>query len=256
VKIVLGFFLVVCAIVFGIFFATPTIQGQKDEATVVRRGQITEREREYSKIYEKEYDFRKGEKLSQIRGNEVTIFEPSIPGNPDALSLTAEKLLNDLSCNSDAAVSGSVTAKSSHLTEDESFIYTEYDFSVKEVIKNNAAAPIDSNSNIQITRPGGIIRLDGRVIKLTDRSFEALNVNNQYLLFLKFVPATGGYKAFNPQGDFRLQSGEFSKLTTKGELPEEFKYIKSEASFIQAVSNANLRGCKGGLAKRQPPIKF
>lgn len=60
-KIFIGSLLAVIIAIFGIFFATPSTSGQKeqtDEATVVQKGQVTEKEREYSKEYKKLYSYR------------------------------------------------------------------------------------------------------------------------------------------------------------------------------------------------------
>jgi sortase (surface protein transpeptidase) len=143
-----------------------TTKPQQEEATVVQRGQLTEKEREYSKEYKKMYSYRKGYKLSQLaeaakrNGNRqevgVSIGEPSIPtvgtAFPVTEKLTGKEFLGNLSCSADAVVLGSVSSKTAHLTEDETFVYTEYEFSVKEVLKNNSASFIDGNT-IQITRP-------------------------------------------------------------------------------------------------------
>jgi hypothetical protein len=57
-KLYLGVFLILCVITFSVFFAAPSIQGQKEkkeEATIVQKGKVTEKEKEYSKEYRKQY---------------------------------------------------------------------------------------------------------------------------------------------------------------------------------------------------------
>ncbi len=249
-KIFLGFFLLVCVIAFTIFFTSPVTQGQKedkDEATVVFKGQVTEKERKYSKVYEKEYDSVQGEKLSRMRGTQLTILEPSVPGSPYEAPLTAERLLNRLACNADLVIVGSVTGKAAHLTENESFVYTEYNLTVDEIIKNNEIAPVETKKEIEVVRPGGVIKLENRVIKVTDKSFAPLNTNNKYLLFLKFVPDTGGYRAFNTAGDFQIVEKGFNKITGKA-LPDEMQSGMDAESLKQRIFGAVSLGCKTNAA--------
>lgn len=247
-KIFLGFFLFVCVITFTIFFISPITQGQKeekDEATIVFKGQATEKERKYSKVYEKEYDALQGEKLSRMRGSEMTVLEPSVPGSPYEVPPTAERFLNRLACNADLIIVGSVIGKAAHLTENESFVYTEYNLTVNEIIKNNESAPVEIKQEIEAVRPGGVIKLENRVIKVVDKSFAPLKINNKYLLFLKFVPDTGGYKAFNTAGDFQIVGKGFNKITSKA-LPDEMQG-GMDAESLKQISSAILLGCNTNI---------
>lgn len=258
-KIFIGFLLATCVVVFGIFFATPSTNGQKertDEATVVKKGQVTEKEREYSKEYKKLYSYRKGYKLSELsdaakrngNGQEigVSIGEPSIPtvGSPFPVTaqVTPRNFLSKLSCNADAVVLGSVSSKTAHLTEDETFIYTEYEFSIKEVLKNNSASPIEVNSNIQFTRPGGLIKLDNQVIRVEDQSYKPLQLKKEYLLFLKFVPNAAGYLVSGIEGDFVLENNSFKQLR-KTIFSEELENINDSQVFLDNIKSVISDGC-------------
>ncbi|MGI8787263.1 MAG: hypothetical protein ACR2HG_05825 [Pyrinomonadaceae bacterium] len=254
-KIFIGIFLAVCVIVFGIFFATPSTHGQKDqqvqkqqeeqkdEPTLVQKGKVTDEERVYSEIYEKEYDFFKGEKISQMRGTGRSVLIGSVPGFLNYLPPTAEKFFNKLACDADLIIKGTVESNSSHLTEDETFVYTEHKITVGEIIKNNENAPVEVGGEINVTRPGGVISLDGRIFHVTDESYDALKTKNQYLLFLKFVPAANGYKAFDSSSDFSLADNKFNKLT-KGRVPKELDFADSETALIQIIRNSKTLGCK------------
>lgn len=251
-KIFVGILLAVCIVVFGIFFATPLTHGQKeqqiqkqqeDEPTLVQKGKATDEERAYSEIYEKEYDFFKDEKMSQMRGTDRLVLEGSVPGSLDELPPTAENFFNKLACDADLIIKGTVKDRTSHLTEDETFVYTEHKITVGEIIKNNESAPVELGSDINVTRPGGAISLDGRIFHVTDKSYESLKPKSEYLLFLKFVPIANGYKAFDSSSDFLLTENKVTKLT-KGRLPEELNFVDNQTSLTQVVRNSIRLGCK------------
>ena len=84
---------------------------------------------------------------------------------------------------------------------------------VDEVLKYNSAAPIQAKGKITITRPGGTILLNGRVVEAVDESFQPLRKKGQYLLFLHFIPSTGGYQALNSKASFQLDDNKATKLT-------------------------------------------
>jgi hypothetical protein len=233
-KVFVVCFLIVCVVVIGVFFATPSTQGQKEqeeEATVVQKGQVTEKEREYSKEYKNLYSLREGRKLGELRGGkkDVSVIsdEPEFVIDPHAPIVTVSEFFKGLSCSSDAIVVGSVKSKSSHLTEDETFVYTEYVFSIKDVVKDNISSPIKLNSNIEIARPGGVIKLDNRRITVEDKSYETLKKNEDYLLFLHFVASTKGYVVASNQGDFILEGNSFKNL--------------SKTAFPKELENSNLQ---------------
>lgn len=51
-------------------------------------------------------------------------------------------------------VVGEVKSKSSQLTEDQDFIFTDYEIQVEEVIKNNTSDSIAPNTEITVSNPG------------------------------------------------------------------------------------------------------
>lgn len=225
--IIVGMVLVLAMIVFAITSfhqqAQNKIASQQDEATVVHKGQITEKERQYSKEYEKLYSYRNGSKLTELseiskrKGNKqeigVSLGVPTIPTVGSLSSTSSSNLLRELSCKAEAVVIGSVNNKIAHLTEDETYIYTEYEFSVEEVLKDNSASPIEINKNIQITRPGGLIKFDDQLIRFEDKMYEPLQVKQKYLLFLQFVPSANGYIVSDVRGDFLLEKNSFRRLS-------------------------------------------
>jgi len=141
-------------------------------------------------------------------------------------------------CNADAIVVGTLKSESPQLTEDESFLFTEYIMSVSDVIKNNAAADIQSSADITVIREGGIGLINGRTIRAEREGFKLFTVGNQYLLFLRYIPETGAYLAY-PYGSFELIQDQILPF---GKMPEGSSTNK--ASFLNAVrATADAGGC-------------
>ncbi len=262
-KIFVGFLLAVSIVVFGIFFATPATKGQKeemDEATVVRRGQVTEKEREYSEEYKKLYSYRQGRKLTELseigkrKGNKqeagVSIGLPLVPTIGNAPGTSASEFLEELSCNADAVVIGTVKSKVSHLTADETFVYTEYDFLVEDIVKNNSASQIKVNNSIQFTRPGGLIKLDNQAIRVEDKSYPPLGKHKKYLLFLKFVPSANGYIVSDARGDFILEDNSFRKIS-RLEVPRELESKNEPQTLLGEVRNSVSSDCHNSTGGNQ-----
>lgn len=262
-KIFVGFLLATCVVIFGIFFATPSTNGQKEqdeEATVVKKGQVTEKEREYSKEYKKLYSYRQGRKLSELselgkrRGNSqeagISIGLPLVPTIGNSPEITVSGFLENLSCNADAIVVGIVKSKTAHLTEDETFVYTEYDFLVEDILKNNSASPIEGKFNIQFTRPGGLVKLDNQVIRVEDKSYPPLETKKKYLLFLKFVPSANGYIVSDAKGDFILEDNSFKKLS-RLETPRELESKSEPQALLREVRNSVSANCQNSIGGNQ-----
>jgi hypothetical protein len=120
---------------------------------------------------------------------------------------------------------------------------------VEEVIKNNDLASIQPSSAITVTRPGGTIKLNGRVIRVTDMSFPLLTIEHKYLLFLRYIPTTSAYKTFRFKGDFELNTDKFTPLT-KQSIPDELLSGDKTMLLIKAREVAS-KDCGSRQAKQK-----
>lgn len=114
-----------------------TNKPQDEKATVVHKGQVTAEEWEYTKELKKFYGNGDGQKITEHPGKGdigIAIGAGSMPHSTNEPVITASQFLGRLSCQADAILVGTVKNKESHLSADETFVYTAYDF---EVIKNN-----------------------------------------------------------------------------------------------------------------------
>ncbi|HKS29217.1 MAG TPA: hypothetical protein VJS44_15420 [Pyrinomonadaceae bacterium] len=200
---------------------------------------MSARQKEHSKLYK---DYKGNGKLLDLlkkeennTGNELIItVMPGLPElSPGGRPSTPDTFLNNLASTADAVVIGTVANKSSQLTENGAFVFTDYDVAVEEVLKENGSNNIQSQSSIVVTRPGGRILLEGRIVTARDRTFKPFAVGGRYLLFLKYIPTTGAYHAVSNKGSFELVDDKSVKPLT--EAPDAARLDQDAASFINDV---------------------
>lgn len=210
------------------------------DATIVRVGVMSEREKEHSKLYKGSG----GRNL--IKGNRaihIVIPPPFIGGDDEEeVAPTLGASLKRSACGADAVVVGVVTSKTSQLTESGNFVFSDYDLRLEEVIKSAAVNPLGQGTNIVVTRAGGVVNLDGKIIEVTDRSYLPLAVGGRYLLFLQQVPATGAYRTRGSDDSFELKQNQVRRLSGR-----QFPYALAPAdpnSFLSQVYAA-VSSCEG-----------
>lgn len=203
----------------------------------VQAQEVTAKQKEHGKLYKGYGGGTNLRELATKRAGDITIVEtPPIQFDFDG----RPPFLTAITCDADAVVIGVIKDRSqSQLTEDESFIFTDYGMVIEEIIKDNSAAPLQLSSVITVSRPGGEIKLNGKSVHAIDESFKPFEVNQQYALFLRFVPSTGGYRAFS-NGSFQLHRGKVIKL---GEGTLWGPVEKERLVFVTAIRNAMASAC-------------
>jgi hypothetical protein len=102
------------------------------------------------------------------------------------------KLLN-LTCRNDIVIVGRAGTRISHPTANQGFIYSDWQFTVEQVLKDNPKAPISSGMTIVVVRPGGILEIGGRKVYAKLQHFREFTPGEELLLYLNYVPETGAY---------------------------------------------------------------
>lgn len=239
--------------IFGFLLTGKKSQGQQsypqdsnDEPTIVELGRPkSSKEKAYSKEFSNylKIDLSDRIKLAKeqnLKGEILKTIQPTL--NQGFLQFPAPKFLQFLTCISDAIVFGSPTSKTACLTEEENWVYTEYNFSIKEILKQNPNSPLEINENIQIIRSGGLIKLDGYVFRFENTAIQQLERNKHYLLFLKYVPEANGYTANNSLSDFILEGNRFISLS-KASLPEKIRMENDYQTIFNDVRSSVKRSC-------------
>lgn len=220
---------------------------KRDDPTVIQDGRMTDRQREHSKLYK---GFGSGRKLKdvavEIRAGVKIKRNTPIQGGETVPSPTFSEFLRGLACNADAVVIGVVKEKASQLTEDGDFVFTDYELTIEDILKDNEFAHLVPNINLTLTQPGGKVRLEGYIIEAEDVLFRPLALGERYALFLKFIPSTRAYQSVNSLSTYELRDNKIrvqSEEAVRSELNNE-----KASSFIEKVRSVADAGCvsKGG----------
>jgi len=219
-------------------------QAELRDATAVRFGVLTDNQRIHSRLFAKYLQLGSNRTISGLvaaaEGKGKIVSSVVFVGNAELLteSETPENYFHQLANASDAVIRGRVTKRVSQITEDDGFVLTDYDVLAAEVFKNNATQPIETGAMITVTRPGGKVLLDGVIVKAIDEAFAPLPLNDHdVVLFLKFIPETGAYKATRPTGSFELDGTIIRPLTGVAFPPGVLRNGDSFLKTVRAVSN-------------------
>ncbi|HEV2881216.1 MAG TPA: hypothetical protein VGX24_08085 [Pyrinomonadaceae bacterium] len=192
---------------------------KKEDATPIQEGVMTEKQRHHSKIFKSYGHVTKGKKLrdlvSEQGDTEIVYNIGELPVNPP---LAREQLLQILTCEVDVVVSGVVKEKASQLLDEGTFIFTDYQLVVEDVLKNAAGNSLGRGDEITIVRPGGTVNLKGHLVRAVDNRQEPLKVGEKYLVYLELIPETGAYRPLShPYLDdsFHLQDNKAEQVSQK-----------------------------------------
>jgi hypothetical protein len=125
------------------------------DATPVQLGLLTEQQRLHSKhfaYYKRQADLmpiygKISEFFANPKGKVMeTIVCVRLSFMPE--SKTPERFFSELAQKSDAIIRGKATKKVSQITEDDAFIFTDYDVVVTEIYKDNAIAHLELEKTI------------------------------------------------------------------------------------------------------------
>jgi hypothetical protein len=215
-----------------------------EEPTVIQEGMMTEKQKKHAKLFKRYGTLTRGKKLTDSTSSADVNVAIDIPDNPRPRVFDLNTYLHGLACKADAIVVGVVKSKSSQLTEDKSFTFSEYDIEIQELLKNNSASPLEANGHITLARPGGAVMLQGRILRAVDRSERPLQ-NGRFLLFLQYIPETGAYKSYVTDiGDasFELRADKLAQVSDDV-LPFGEGRNVDAASFLTQLRSALSGSC-------------
>lgn len=219
-------------------------QTPKEHVTALDNTPLTDLQKQHSKLYSQ---YRREEKIRDLAAElqeDVQLLRgiPLSGGYPGMPNFKLESFLASTSCEADAIIVGRVSSGSSQITEDGTFLFTDYELQIKKVFKNNLHSRITRLGNLIVTYPGGVVQLNNRIIRAEDRSFLLLKPGGEYLLFLKFIPETGAYQVFNSKANFHIENAQVTKLTEEG-IPPALANIVDLKSLLRDVKAALTKGC-------------
>lgn len=102
-----------------------------------------------------------------------------------------------------AVIIGTVTKAQAHLSSDKSYVYSEFDVLVEEVMKDDSQSPIATGKIIAAERPGGRVKVPSGRTHEYKTTLNPLGVGCRYALFL--TRRGDDYHVFT---GYRLEGGQ------------------------------------------------
>jgi hypothetical protein len=110
---------------------------------------------------------------------------------------------SSLVARADLIVEASTAGGRSHMNTAETDIFTDYTFTVHNVIKTTRRPDFRPGSALTVRRDSGMVVVDGRTAVSYENGFAPFNPNEHYILFLTEQPRDKAYSVFGgPQGAF------------------------------------------------------
>ncbi len=210
---------------------------------------VTEKQKKHSKLLKKA----PARKLRDLAASatadiNIVIEEPFIIYTEPPPPHTIQTVV----CHAGAMIVGVVNDSSPQLTEDESFLFTEYAITVEDVAKDNAVSPIQRGSRISVVRDGGTGLLNGRRIHARVEGFKSFAEGKRYILFLRFIPETGAYVAY-ANGSFEISNEKVIPLGRRlNDQPDDasafLNRVRTILSGNNCINSQSLKGTQSSFA--------
>lgn len=215
------------------------INTKKEEPTVLGDEEPSARQKEHGKLFK--HAGRKLRDIAASQPGDVEVVEeegyvihmPKTSRVPTFISAL---------CKADAVIIGTLKSKSSQLTEQGNFIFTDYEVTINEVIKNDLISPIEVGSSVVTTRDGGAVEINQRVLRAKQADFDPPVVGNRYLLFLRFIPKTKAYLMYG-NGSFELQSNAMLALGPAARQELKQRATQDPLIFLNELRAFDTRDC-------------
>lgn len=239
-KIILTVSLIFATLLFALIVLKPKAQDrtqqEDDPPTPIQLGVMSEKQRRHSKLYRQP----RAKKDLISKGGNVN-FVYNLPWGAEApIPTTFLQLLNERKCNSDAIIIGEVISKASQLTETNTFVFTDYEIGVQDILFKKQSIPIAPNTVITFTRRGGSVLLNNRIITVRDRLFIPLRVGRQYLLILKAVPETDSFMSLDSRSSFELNNNRAIPLTEEKLIFTEDYNLTTILNQLRSFPNCSI----------------
>lgn len=156
-----------------------------------------------------------------------------------------------------AVIIGTVTKAQAHLSSDKSYVYSEFDVLVDEVLKDDTQSPISTGKAIAVERPGGRVRVPSGRVHEYRTTLNPLGVECRYVLFL--TRRGEDYHVFT---GYRLDGGKVFPLDDffdryEGAEEEEFmrdlRQAVASAAWLTVGDPAEVAVARAPVEPLEPP---
>lgn len=229
-------FSIILATVASLLFLPLYVASLTQEDKPIRP--VTPQQKEHSTLY-KNLGSRK---LSGPNIGGTHIYDLVPPTSWNRRHIHPTEFLGRIACEADAVIIGTLMDGAAMLTENDSFIFTDYAVQIEEILKDNPSARLVTSGSVTVTRPGGTLEIEGRKVQASLDGFNPFNVGRRYLLYLRFMPLTGAYQAFGDRS-FELRGKRYIKLTRQHVWTNHIYKVEDASSFLAIVRSTTTGSC-------------
>jgi len=239
---ILGLVLITSSFLIGFVVLKQQAQdkfaSQKDDATPVQLGQMTEQQKKHSKLYTRPEDDSGRDLLAKGKDIDVIVTAPWVEAYTEGQTKPSqETLIHKLTCDSDVIVQAKVLSKTSQLTEDRRFVFTDYSLELKEIIKSLPTPKLGTDVDIILTTPGGTVKVEGKRINVKVKTAKRLVIGDTYLFFLDFLADSDSFKVINGEGVFGISDNEVNRFS---DIDPPYQVVsQSKINFIGSIRTAS-----------------
>ncbi len=164
--------------------------------------------------------------------------------------------LGRLAAESDLVVLGKTGTGVTHMTADKDFLYTDWNFTIEEVLKSNGTSPVYLGATILVTRSGGKLLINRRTVYANCADFLDFAAEQEYLLYLRFVPETGAYTGdgWGAFAVFPSTKRLDASRNSEWKIPDKETLLKTARDGV-AISGRFLRSSGGTLVMNGRSIR-
>jgi hypothetical protein len=135
---------------------------------------------------------------------------------------SAKSVITTMACAADAVFAGKVVGAVVLPTEDGTLLFTDHSVLVSELLRARVQRPIGLSETLVITRKGGTLTVEGVPVSYKLTSYPPLQVNRDYLFFVKHLRGTDTFDAEESRGVFALVGDTARALGTIWARDAEF----------------------------------
>ena len=149
---------------------------------------------------------------------------------------------------SDVIVIGKIVGLTTHLSNDKSGVYSEFEVEVSQVLKNNLLIDLKQGASITIDRAGGVVRYPGgQTVLYLDRDKGLPELGREYALFLRADKRSENYEVINIH---ELRETKTIPLDS-GRNVDDIKQM-GKAAFIKGIRDKLSQPAAEGSPRRRP----
>lgn len=160
--------------------------------------------------------------------------------------------IKDAAQKSELVAIGTVTSKISSLSAKYSFIVTDAQFKVSEILKGavdpRASDDGGNSQELTVAMPGGKVKVDGHVVEASLSNEEGLKIGHTYLLFLKYLPASHSYLEVHGLNGFDITGDQVHGLY-RGIQEPSAELLTDKSAYLAAVRASIERSKQEGDSK-------